>query len=398
MRDVTITGMSVFTPRAATLEDFWTSLSTPHGTSAGRVHTVVDDLIVSSIAAADRRRCARSTQLALAGALAAIDDSGLDDATVATRDRRGVLLGTGFGASNELIEAAALLSERGPRFVSPVLAVLAIPEAAASAVANRLGYRGPCEIAGAACATGALTIGRAAFLIAAGLCDVIVAGAVEEVLPDVIRTSMDRLGVTSKAGTTRPFDARRDGFVASEGAAVVVLEATEHARARGARRYADVVGCGSCADAAALTSPEAEGTLRAMDLALGTFAGARVDPALVGYVNAHGSATASNDLAEARAVDELFSGVLDPPWLGGIKGATGHMLGAAGAVEVVASSLALYRSTVPPTVGCEVVADDVAMCRVAIAPETLEKPVVLSNSRGLGGHNVTVSLRACNND
>jgi 3-oxoacyl-[acyl-carrier-protein] synthase II len=141
VRDVTITGMSVFTPRAATLEDFWTSLSTPHGMSAGRVHTVVDDLIVSSIAAADRRRCARSTQLALAGALAAIDDSGLDDATVATRDRRGVLLGTGFGASNELIEAAALLSERGPRFVSPVLAVLAIPEAAASAVANRLAAR-----------------------------------------------------------------------------------------------------------------------------------------------------------------------------------------------------------------------------------------------------------------
>lgn len=393
MREVTITGMSALTPAAASLGEFWASLSAPHlQTSA--VDARVEDLITELVAPADRRRSARTTQLALVAAIAAVDDAGLDAATAATRDRRGVLLGTGFGATNELIEAAAVMAQRGPRYVSPVLSVMAIPEATASAVATRLGYRGPCEIAGAACATGALTIGRAAFLIAAGLCDVIIAGAVEATLPGVITTSMDRLGVTSKAGVTRPFDRRRDGFVAAEGAAVVVLEAAEHARARGARRYADVVGCGSCADAAALTSPEAEGTFRAMDLALTAFDGTRIDRTHVGYVNAHGSATHSNDLAEARAVAELFAGQQNPPLLGGIKGSTGHLLGAAGAVEIVASALALFHSSVPGTVGCAEVDEAVEPCVVSTSPGVLTRPVVLSNSRGLGGHNVTVALRA----
>ncbi len=403
MRGVTVTGMAAITPAALDLTRLWESLREPRapfasGAAPGAFAARVGELL----APADIRRSARFTQLALVAALAAVADADLADPTIDERDRRGVLLGTGFGGANELVAAHGLLVDRGPRHVSPVLSVLAIPEAAASAIATRLGYRGPCEVAGAACATGALTIGRAALLIAAGVCDVIVAGAAEAVVPEVVAVSMERLGVTSRAGLLRPFDRRRDGFVAAEGAGIVVLESIDHAQRRGARRYADIVGVGSCADAASLTSPEAEGTARAMRLALGSLgnealrhrgaAGRSVEPGEVGYVNAHGSGTPSNDIAEAHAVVDVF-GTVDPPWLGATKGATGHQLGAAGAVELVLSALAAWRGEVPPTVGCDEVDAECATALIAQEAQPLARPVVLSNSRGLGGHNVTIALR-----
>lgn len=403
LRGVTVTGMAAITPAALDLTQLWESLLVARAPFASGVAPSAFDARVGEVmAAADIRRSARFTQMAIVAALAAVADADLVDPTGEARDRHGVLLGTGFGAASELVTAHGLLTERGPRHVSPVLSVLAIPEAAASAVATRLGYRGPCEVAGAACATGALAIGRAALLVAAGVCDVIVAGATEAAVPDVVAVSMERLGVTSRTGLLRPFARQRDGFVAAEGAGVVVLESVEHAERRAARRYADVVGVGSCADAASLTSPEAEGTARAMRLALGpsgnellrplSAAGTAIDSNEVGYINAHGSGTPSNDMAEAHAVVDVF-GIVDPPWLGATKGATGHQLGAAGAVEFVVSALAASRGQIPPTVGCDEVDVECAVARIAREVQPLARPVVLSNSRGLGGHNVTLALR-----
>jgi len=269
--------------------------------------------------------------------------------------------------------------------VSPLGIPMVMTNAAAAFVSIRWGLRGPCETISTACATGTHAIGAAARLIAAGRADVALAGAAEACLTPAIQASFGNMGALSSSGISRPFDANRDGFCSSEGAAVLLLEEAEQAAKRHARVYAEIAGVGSNADAHHVTAPapHGRGALACMRLAL---ADAGVDPATVTHVNAHGTSTLLNDASEAFAIAELFP---HRPVVTSVKGVTGHSLSAAGAIEAVALSLSFAHRMVPPTRGTETV-DPTFDIDVALEPRPWTPSPAVSNSFGFGGHNGTL--------
>ena len=256
--------------------------------------------------------------------------------------------------------------------------------AGAAGISMRLGWRGPSEVICTACAAGTHAIAAAARLIATGRCEVAIGGGAEASLHPVALAAFSNMTALSTSGHSRPFDIRRDGFVMTEGAAALVLEEWDRAVARGATIYAELAGAASTADAHHITapSPDGAGAVACMELAL---ADAGITTTEVGHINAHGTSTPLNDLAEARAITKVFG---EPgPLVTSTKGVTGHGLAAAGAIEAVAGVLTIHHATIPPTAGYEEPDPEVTIQVVHGASRSWEPSAVLSNSFGFGGHN-----------
>jgi 3-oxoacyl-[acyl-carrier-protein] synthase II len=337
----------------------------------------------------EARRADRFSQFALAAADQAMAEAGLPDGV--EPGRLGVLMGTGVGGLETLEREVRAYVERGDRAVSPHFVPMMMPNAAAAHIAMRYRAHGPGFSLASACATGAHAIGEAARMIARGEADVVVAGGTEAAMTDICLAAFRRMGALSRQGISCPFDARRDGFVMGEGAGVVVLEAEPHARARGAKVRARVAGYGASNDAFHITAPDEDGSgaAAAMRAAL---ADAGAAPGDVGYVNAHGTSTPYNDRVEALAVNRVFDNGSAPP-VSSTKSAIGHLLGAAGAVEAVATIGALERGLLPPTLNYEQPDPE---CDVDCVPDgPREAPgldLALSNSFGFGGQNACLAL------
>jgi 3-oxoacyl-[acyl-carrier-protein] synthase II len=336
----------------------------------------------------EARRADRFTQLAVAAAAQAADEAGLPGA--AEPERVGILVGTGVGGLATLESECSAWLEGGDRAVSPHFVPMMMPNAAAGTIAMRLGAHGPGFSLSSACATGAHAIGEAKRMIDRGEADVVVAGGTEAALTGLCLAAFRGMGALSREGISRPFDARRDGFVMGEGAAVLVLERGDHARAREAEMYGRIVGYGASNDAFHITQPDGEGrgAAQAMRAAL---ADAGAVPGDAGYVNAHGTSTPFNDRIETVAVHHVFDGGAPP--VSSTKSAIGHLLGAAGAVEALVCVEAVRRGVLPPTINLEVPDPDCDLDYVAnSARDASGLELVLSNSFGFGGQNACLAV------
>ena len=302
----------------------------------------------------------------------------------------GSIVTTGIGGLQTVLEQVRILNEKGPDRVSPFMVPMMMPNAATAAVSMRFGLGGPCETVTTACAAGTHAIGNAARLVASGRCPVAVAGGAEAVMVEIAEAGFRNMTALSNEDFSRPFDVNRDGFVMGEGAGILVLEEWDHAVARGATILAEVIGAASTADAHHITAPDpsGHGAIRCMELAL---ADAGISAADVSHINAHGTSTPLNDLAESVAVRHVFG--TDGPPVTSIKGHLGHSLAAAGALEGVASVMTILHQEIPPTAGTTVVDPEVGLDVVIGAPRAADVDVVLSNSFGFGGHNGSVIFR-----
>jgi 3-oxoacyl-[acyl-carrier-protein] synthase II len=377
-RRVAVTGLGVVSCCGIGKDAFFAGLNGPAPEGEHRVLGFDPSLWFD---AKEARRVDPFAQYAVAAADMALSDAGPVDVDPALA---GVQIGTGVGGLTTMESQIGVLLEKGPRRVSPFLVPMMMANAGAAAVSMRLGWRGPCETIATACASGTHSILAAHRLIASGRCDAVLAGGAEAAMTPVALAAFGNMTALSTSGQSRPFDVRRDGFVIAEGGAVLVLEELERARARGARIYAELLGGASTADAHHITAPApgGVGAIGCMELALED-AGLKAGD--VAHVNAHGTSTPLNDLAEAEAIEKVF-GRPGPP-VTSIKGVTGHSLGAAGAIEAVACALSIERQLIPPTVGLEQVDPEVHLDIVRDNARVWEPGPILSNSFGFGGHN-----------
>jgi 3-oxoacyl-[acyl-carrier-protein] synthase II len=365
------------------LDAFWDGLNRPQSEGERRV----PDFDPSDwFGPKDARRVDRFAQFSVAAADMAIADAG---EIGADPDRAGVIFGTGVGGLETLQQQISVFVEKGPRRISPFLIPMMMPNAGAANVSMRAGWRGPCETITTACAAGTHSVAAAARLVAGGRCDVAIGGGAEAAMTGVGIGSFTNMTALSTSGVSRPFDARRDGFVITEGAGALVLESLEHARRRGARIYGEILGAGSTADAHHITAPApgGNGAAACMELAL---ADAGIAAGDIGHINAHGTSTPLNDMAESQAIAKVF-GHPGPP-VTSTKGVTGHALGGAGAIEAVAVTLSIVRRLIPPTAGYEEPDPDITLDVVHGSARTWEPAPSLSNSFGFGGHNGTLVI------
>ena len=297
---------------------------------------------------------------------------------------------TGIGGLQTVLEQVRILNEKGPSRVSPFMVPMMMPNAASAAVSMRFGLGGPCETVTTACAAGTHAIGNAARFVATGRSTIAVAGGAEAVMVQIAESGFRNMTALSNTEFSRPFDVDRDGFVMGEGAGVLVLEEWEHAIARGATILAEVIGAASTADAHHITAPDPQGSgaIRCMEIAL---ADAQITAADVSHINAHGTSTPLNDLAESVAMRHVFGDGAPP--VTSVKGHLGHSLAAAGALEGVVSVMSLLNQTIPPTAGTTVVDPEIDLDVVIGEPRSAKIDVVLSNSFGFGGHNGSVVFR-----
>jgi 3-oxoacyl-[acyl-carrier-protein] synthase II len=346
------------------------------------------------VPAKELRRLDRAILLALAAAREALADAGLVAGEGCDGDRAGVAIGTGIGGVETLLENHRALLEGGPRRVSPFFIPMSLANMPAGMVAIRHGLRGPnlCHVT--ACASGAHALGESLRILQRGDADVMVAGGTEAAITPVVVAGFANMQALSKrndepARASRPFDRDRDGFVLAEGAAVLVLEREAHARARGARVRARLVGYGASADALHIAAPDPEGAgaRRCMQHAL---ADAGLAPAAVDYVNAHATSTPAGDVMEAKALRAVFGSHVERLAVSSTKGATGHLLGAAGGLEALLCVLALETGTLPPTINLESPDPECALDHVAGKPRAARARVALSNSFGFGGVNAAL--------
>jgi 3-oxoacyl-[acyl-carrier-protein] synthase II len=323
-------------------------------------------------------------------ALMAADEAWRESGLEGPFEDAGSLVTTGIGGLQTVLEQDGVLLNKGPDRVSPFLVPMLMPNAATAAVSMRYGLGGPAETVTTACAAGTHAIGNAARLVASGRCNIVVAGGAEAVIIDLAEAGFRNMTALSNTNFSRPFDVDRDGFVMGEGAGILILEEWDYALARGATILAEVVGAASTADAHHITAPDPSGSgaVRCMEIAL---ADAELRPEDVSHINAHGTSTPLNDLAEARAVHRVFGDT--PPPATSIKGHLGHSLAAAGALEGVASVLTLRDQMIPPTAGTTVIDPEVHLDVVIGAPRAATVDVILSNSFGFGGHNGSVIFR-----
>jgi 3-oxoacyl-[acyl-carrier-protein] synthase II len=344
----------------------------------------------------ESRRADRFTQLALAAAGEAIADAGWQDELPYDPHRVGCLIGTGIGGIATIESNQTMLSASGPKGVTPLAVPLMMSNAGTAAVSMRYGLRGPAFGVVSACAAGAHAIGTAMRTIAYGDADAIVAGGAEATLTPLARAAFAAMDATSSCGVSRPFDARRDGFVMGEGAGVLVLENAQRARSRGARVLATLRGFGASSDAHHLTAPDARGTGAAAAIGM-ALADAGIAPERVDYVNAHGTSTPLNDRAETCALKLALGEHAARIPVSSLKGSTGHLLGAAGAVEAIGGMLALREGMVPPTVGLEQPDGELDLDYVPGAARPLQtdhgrSAISISNSFGFGGHNAVLVI------
>ena len=382
-RRVAVTGLGVVSCCGIGKDAFFAGLSGPAPGGEHRVQGFDSSLWFD---AKEARRVDLFAQYAVAAAEMALADAGPVDVDPA---RGGIQIGTGVGGLSTMETQIGVLLEKGPRRVSPFLVPMMMANAGAATVSMRLGWRGPCETIATACASGTHSILAGHRLIATGRCDAVLAGGAEAAMTPVALAAFGNMTALSTSGQSRPFDVRRDGFVIAEGGAVLVLEELERARARGAHIYAELLGGASTADAHHITAPApgGAGAIGCMELALED---AGLTAGDIAHVNAHGTSTPLNDMAEADAIDKIFG--RPGPLVTSIKGVTGHSLGAAGALEGVACALSIDRRLIPPTVGLEQQDPEIHLDIVREAPREWEPGPVLSNSFGFGGHNGCIVL------
>ena len=411
MRRVVVTGLGLVTPLGVGVETVWSRLIEGRSGLSAITAFDVSDLPCkvagqvprgatsdgsfdpdAYIPPKDQRKMDTFIQFAMAAALEAVTDAGWMPESEEERERTGVLIGSGIGGLQGIYEASVLLHEKGPRRVSPFFIPACLINLASGHVSIRFGFKGPNHSVVTACSTGAHAIGDAARLIALEDADVMIAGGAE--------STISRLGVAGFAAAralstgfndtperaSRPWDRDRDGFVMGEGAGILVLEELEHARRRGAKIYAEVLGYGLSGDAYHITAPSEDGSgaYRAMQAALKR---AKLAPEDIDYINAHGTSTPLGDEIELGAVKRLFGEHAYKLSMSSTKSAIGHLLGAAGSVEAIFSILALRDGIAPPTLNLD---NPSPGCDIDLVPHKARKRPIraaLSNSFGFGGTN-----------
>jgi 3-oxoacyl-[acyl-carrier-protein] synthase II len=408
VRRVVVTGLGLVTPVGTDVESSWSALLA--GTPGAAPITKFDPQQLSvrfacevkgfdALRYMDRKEARRYdlfAQFALAAANQAVTQAGLEG-KVPDPDRVGVVIGSGIGGMQTYEENCRAFVTKGPDRVSPFFVPMFIPDIAAGLVSIRYGLKGPNYATVSACASSAHAIGDSFNLIRHGQADAMVTGGAEAAITGLTVAAFSNMKALSSRNdspetASRPFDADRDGFVLGDGGAIVVLESLEHAERRGARILGEVLGYGSSGDAYHITSPaeNGEGAQRAMRACL---ADGRIDPKDVGYINAHGTSTEQGDIAETEAVKAVFGEQARKLIFGSTKSMTGHLLGAAGALEFGVSLLAATCGVIPPTIN-QFTPDP--QCDLDCAPNRrVERrvDVALSNSFGFGGHNVTLAVR-----
>lgn len=363
----------------------------PKGTEAGQFNA--DEVIPPK----EQRHMDQFIVYGMAAATAAVEDSGWKAETDEDKERTGVLLGSGIGGLKTIAETVISLNENGPRRVSPFFIPACLINLISGHVSIKYGFQGPNHAVVTACATGTHAIGDAARLIRCGEADVMVAGGAEAAICPIGIAGFSQARALSThfnetpEKASRPWDKDRDGFVMGEGSGVLVLEEYEHAKKRGAKIYAELVGYGMSGDAYHITAPGNNGGYRAMKAALKN---AELNPEDVGYINAHGTSTPVGDMVELNAVKSMFSGCLDKVSMSSTKSVVGHLLGAAGAVEAIYSILAMNNSVLPPTVNLD--NPDEGTEGIDLVPNVAREKkinVALSNSFGFGGTNATLIFK-----
>jgi 3-oxoacyl-[acyl-carrier-protein] synthase II len=406
---VVITGMGAVTPLGKDVGETWRSLIA--GRSAARrirafdpsefltqIACEIDDFDPQEwVDKKDARRLDRSIQMAVVAAGQALRQSGLRPEGEAADDV-GVIIGTGIGGLNSVDEAYRVLFDKGPKRVNPMTAVNMLPDMSSGQVAIRFGLRGPNFCVISACATGSNVIGEAAEIIKRGDATAMVAGGVESGVVPFGLAAFHRTGSLSTRNddpehASRPFDAKRDGFVFSEGSGVVVLERADAALARGATPLAELVGYGATADAYHVSAPDESGSgaSRAMSRALRK---AGIGPEQISYINAHGTSTPLNDKMETIAIKRVFGDHAYRVPISSTKSMVGHLLGAAGAVEAIVSVCTIQEGMIHPTINYEFPDPDCDLDYVPNTPRRAKVEYVLSNSFGFGGHNASLILKA----
>ncbi|GLC29862.1 3-oxoacyl-[acyl-carrier-protein] synthase 2 [Clostridium omnivorum] len=346
----------------------------------------------------EAKRMDRYCQFAMAAAKEAIENSGLDLENE-NRYRMGVLIGSGIGGLATIEKEVKTLVEKGPNRVSPLFIPMAISNMAAGNVAIKYGAKGICSCVVTACASGTNAIGDAFHLIRNGVSDVMITGGAEGSITELALAGFTNLTALSNSNdpdrASTPFDKERSGFVMGEGAGIVILESLEHALNRGAKIYAEVVGYGATGDAYHMTSPapDGEGGARAMQLAIED---AGIDKSDISYINAHGTSTPLNDKFETAAIKAVFGEQAYKVPVSSTKSMTGHLLGAAGAIEAIACAKALGEGIIPPTIGYLNPDPDCDLDCVPNKARKAELQYALSNSLGFGGHNATIILKKWN--
>jgi 3-oxoacyl-[acyl-carrier-protein] synthase II len=348
------------------------------------------------------RRTDRFAQLAVGAAREALDQAGWTSALPSEPDAVGCVIGTGFGGIETVVEQVGVCRMRGERKISPLTIPLMMSNAAPGVISLLFGLKGPAHSIGSACASGSDAIGSAARMIAEGRADAVVAGGSDACLTSIAVAATARAGALSKTGVSRPFDARRDGFVLGEGAGVLALEAAEVAEARGAPVLGEVLGYGASVDAYHLASPDpgGDGAHRAIRAALHD---AGVEPDDLDYVNAHGTATEINDRTETKALKTALGPAARRLPVSSTKSAIGHLCGGAGAVEAAVTLLALARHIAPPTLEYDEPDEELDLDYVPWLPRPLrprppgERAIAISNWFGFGGHNAVLCLAASRN-
>ena len=417
MRRVVITGLGLVTPLGCGVEASWSRLLAGEN-GARRVEEFDVSDITSQIACfvprgatqdgkfnaddwmepKEQRKVDDFIIYAMAAAEQAIADSGYKADTKEKQEQSGVLIGSGIGGLSGIADTSILLKEKGPRRVSPFFIPGRLINLASGYVSIRHQFKGPNHAVVTACSTGAHAIGDAARLIALGDAEVMVAGGTES---PICRIALAGFAACRALSTgfndapqkaSRPYDKDRDGFVMGEGAGVVVLETLEHAKARGAKIYAEIIGYGLSGDAYHITAPaeDGDGAFRCMQSALKKAGIAASD---IDYVNAHGTSTPMGDEIELGAVERLFGNASAKLTMSSTKSAIGHLLGAAGAVEAIFSALAIRDNVAPPTLNLDNPSVDTAINLVAHKAKKMEINTVLSNSFGFGGTNASLILR-----
>jgi 3-oxoacyl-[acyl-carrier-protein] synthase II len=396
-RRVVITGVGAVTPLgvgAEPLIERWSAGESGIEDGFGRC---LDFDPLDFLSKKEARRSDRFTQMAIAAAAEAIGQAGGEDALPYEPHRVGCVIGTGIGGLPALEENQRKLIERGEKAVSPLAVPLMMGNAAAAAVAMRHGLHGHVYGVVSACAAGAHALGDAARIIRAGDADAVVSGGAEAAISGVAIAAFGSMEATSPSGISRPFDARRDGFVMGEGAGVLVLEEKAAAEARGAEILGELLGYGATCDGFHLTAPQPEGieAARAISLAVADAGLTAVD---VDYVNAHGTSTRLNDRSETMALKLALGERAGEIPVSSTKSSIGHLLGAAGAVEAIATVEALRRRVAPPTVGWEEAEEGLDLDYVPGSSKPIENGdgplVAVSNSFGFGGHNAVLCLAA----
>jgi 3-oxoacyl-[acyl-carrier-protein] synthase II len=404
---VVVTGMGAITPLGNDVSSFWKGIKEGKNgidfitlfdaeRSKVKIAAEVKDFKPENyIDKKEARRMDRYGQLAMAAAKEAVEDSGLDLESI-NKERFGVLIGSGIGSLSTIEKEVKNILEKGPNRVSPFFIPMAISNMAAGNVAIKYGAKGVCTSVVTACATGTNAIGDAMKIIQQGIADVMIAGGSEGSITELAVAGFANMTALTTSNDPNnasiPFDAKRSGFVIGEGAGILILESLEHAQKRGARIYAELVGYGSTCDAYNMVqpAPEGEGGARAMKLAIED---AGIKPEEISYINAHGTSTYYNDKYETMAIKSVLKEAAYKVPVSSTKSMTGHLLGAAGAIEAIVCVKALEEGFIPPTINYKDPDPDCDLDYVPNEGRKAELTYAMSNSLGFGGHNATIVFK-----